>query len=206
MTFRYENVTAMPVSMDWRTKGAATPVKDQGQCGCCWAFSAMAEMEGITKLTMGKLISLSEQELVDCDVHGEDQGCNGGLMDDAFDFIIKNNGLAAESNYPYKATDGTCNTQKSSPCAASIGDYEDVPAATMAVESGAQPYGEEEEEEEEEEEKLKKDGRREERCDTGNVTRVKQSGEADNSLLALDPPDMRRNLLEKSNPQPRETL
>ncbi|WOL08770.1 Senescence-specific cysteine protease SAG39 [Canna indica] len=131
--FRYENVTATPVSMDWRTKGAVTPVKDQGQCGCCWAFSAVAATEGITKLTTGKLISLSEQELVDCDVHGEDQGCNGGLMDDAFEFIIKNKGLAAESNYPYTAADGTCNAQKSSPSAASIGGYEDVPANDEAA-------------------------------------------------------------------------
>ncbi|WOL05261.1 cysteine protease 1 [Canna indica] len=129
MTFRYKNVTATPVSMDWRTKGAVTPVKDQGQC--------VATTEGITKLTTGKLISLSKQELVDCDVHDEDQGCNGGLMDDAFEFIIKNKGLAAESNYPNKATDGTCNTQKSSPSAASIGGYEDVLATTMAVEDGA---------------------------------------------------------------------
>ncbi|WOL11354.1 cysteine protease 1 [Canna indica] len=111
MTFRYENITATPVSMDWRTKGIVTPVKEQGQCAT----------EGITKLTTSKLISLSEKELVDYDVHGEDQGCNDGLMDDAFEFIIKNKGLTAESNYPYKATDGTCNTQKSSPVLSHMG-------------------------------------------------------------------------------------
>ncbi|KAG9140562.1 hypothetical protein Leryth_016066 [Lithospermum erythrorhizon] len=66
-TFMYENVSAIPSSMDWRTKGAVTPVKDQGQCGCCWAFSAVAATEGINQLTTGKLVSLSEQELVDCD-------------------------------------------------------------------------------------------------------------------------------------------
>ncbi|KAF7080879.1 hypothetical protein CFC21_084878 [Triticum aestivum] len=75
--FRYENVSfdALPATVDWRTKGAITPIKDQGQCGCCWAFSAVAATEGVVKLKTGKLISLSEQELVDCDVHGEDQGC-----------------------------------------------------------------------------------------------------------------------------------
>lgn len=85
-------------------------------------------MEGITKLSTGKLISLSEQELVDCDVHGEDQGCNGGLMDEAFKFIIKNGGLAGEPKYPYQASDGTCSKQKSSPAASAISGYEDVPA------------------------------------------------------------------------------
>ncbi|RCV32871.1 hypothetical protein SETIT_7G037800v2 [Setaria italica] len=108
--FRYANVStdALPATVDWRIKGAVTPIKDQGQCGCCWAFSAVAAMEGIVKISTGKLISLSEQELVDCDVHGEDQGCNGGEMDDAFKFIIKNGGLTTESSYPYTAQDGQC--------------------------------------------------------------------------------------------------
>ncbi|KAK6124308.1 hypothetical protein DH2020_041965 [Rehmannia glutinosa] len=126
--FRYENVTKVPSSMDWRKKGVVTGVKDQGQCGCCWAFSAVAAMEGINQLTTGKLISLSEQEVVDCDVKGEDQGCNGGLMDDAFKFIIHNDDLTTESNYPYIGADGTCNSQKVASNAAKINGYEDVPA------------------------------------------------------------------------------
>ncbi|KAL5710750.1 Senescence-specific cysteine protease sag39 [Ranunculus cassubicifolius] len=126
--FRYQNVTAVPASMDWRTKGAVTAIKDQGQCGSCWAFSAVGGMEGITQITTGNLISLSEQELVDCDVDGEDQGCEGGLMDDAFDFIQQNHGLAAEGTYPYKAIDGTCNKRKEASHAAQIKGHEDVPA------------------------------------------------------------------------------
>ncbi|PSS16462.1 Senescence-specific cysteine protease [Actinidia chinensis var. chinensis] len=126
-SFKYQNMTAVPSTMDWRKKGAVTAIKDQGQCGCCWAFSAVAAMEGITQLTTGKLISLSEQELVDCDVSGEDQGCNGGLMDDAFTFIQQNNGLTTESNYPYDGTDGTCNRNKEANHAAKITGYEDVP-------------------------------------------------------------------------------
>ncbi|TVU07282.1 hypothetical protein EJB05_47331, partial [Eragrostis curvula] len=104
--FRYENVSmdALPTSVDWRTKGAVTPIKDQGQCGCCWAFSAVAAMEGIVKLSTGNLISLSEQEL----------------------FIIKNGGLTTESNYPYNAEDGKCKAGSNS--AATIKSYEDVPA------------------------------------------------------------------------------
>ncbi|XWS44491.1 hypothetical protein CRYUN_Cryun15aG0050000 [Craigia yunnanensis] len=127
-TFKYENTTALPSTVDWRKKGAVTPIKDQGQCGSCWAFSAVAAMEGATKLTTGKLISLSEQELVDCDTKGEDQGCQGGLMDDAFQFIQKNKGLTTESNYPYKGVDGTCNTNKEANHAANINGHEDVPA------------------------------------------------------------------------------
>uniref|UniRef100_A0A0D9W2N8 Peptidase C1A papain C-terminal domain-containing protein n=1 Tax=Leersia perrieri TaxID=77586 RepID=A0A0D9W2N8_9ORYZ len=133
--FRYANVNAgdLPVSLDWRSKGAVIPVKDQGNCGSCWAFSAVAAMEGAVKLTSGKLVSLSEQELVSCDVDGEDQGCSGGLMDDAFKFIINNGGLATESDYPYTANDDTCNITASyadftAAEAATITGYEDVPA------------------------------------------------------------------------------
>ncbi|XP_022739917.1 senescence-specific cysteine protease SAG39-like [Durio zibethinus] len=127
-TFKYENFTALPSTVDWRNKGAVTPIKDQGQCGSCWAFSAVAAMEGVTKLATGKLVSLSEQELVDCDTKGEDQGCQGGLMDDAFQFIQKNKGLTTESNYPYKGVDGTCNANREANHAANINGHEDVPA------------------------------------------------------------------------------
>nr|CAD1845068.1 unnamed protein product [Ananas comosus var. bracteatus] len=133
--FRYEHVTAVPASLDWRTKGAVTPVKDQGSCGCCWAFSAVAAVEGITKIRTGKLISLSEQELVDCDTEGEDQGCDGGYMDDAFEFIVKNGGLTSEANYPYQGTNGTCDAKMAarSRAAATITGYEDVPANSEAA-------------------------------------------------------------------------
>lgn len=126
--FKYENVTAVPTTMDWRKKGAVTAIKDQGQCGCCWAFSAVAAMEGITQLTTGKLVSLSEQQLVDCDTSGVDQGCSGGLMDDAFDYILQNKGLTTEINYPYKGTDGSCNNNKEASHSAKITGHEDVPS------------------------------------------------------------------------------
>ncbi|XP_042022640.1 senescence-specific cysteine protease SAG39-like [Salvia splendens] len=126
-SFRYANVSAPPTSIDWRKKGAVTAVKDQGQCGCCWAFSAVAATEGINQIKTGKLVSLSEQQLVDCDT-SEDQGCNGGLMDDAFQYIISNKGLTTESNYPYQGVDGTCNSKKESSDAAKISGYEDVPS------------------------------------------------------------------------------
>ncbi|XP_039061175.1 ervatamin-B-like [Hibiscus syriacus] len=126
-SFRYENVTSLPSSIDWRKKGAVTPIKDQAQCGSCWAFSAIAATEGIHKLTIGELISLSEQELVDCD-KGVDQGCEGGEMEDAFKFIISNHGIASEATYPYKGDDGTCNKSEEASHAATITGYEVVPA------------------------------------------------------------------------------
>ncbi|KAM3200112.1 hypothetical protein P3L10_032473 [Capsicum annuum] len=125
--------------MDWRKKGVVTGIKDQGQCGCCWAFSVVAATEGINKIKTGKLISLSEQELVDCDT-SSNMGCEGGLMDDAFKFIIKNHGLTTESNYPYEETDGTCKTGKESNHAAKITTNQPVSVAIDANASDFQFY------------------------------------------------------------------
>ncbi|CAN1810442.1 Senescence-specific cysteine protease SAG12 [Linum perenne] len=123
-SFRYANITAVPAVVDWRKSGAVTGVKDQG---CCWAFSAVAAIEGAIKLKTGKLLSLSEQELVDCDVDGVNSGCEGGLMDDAFKFILtKSSGLTTETNYPYQAEDGICNKKRSSSPVAKITGYEDA--------------------------------------------------------------------------------
>lgn len=88
----------------------------------------MAATEGITQPTTGKLISLSEQELVDCDIKGEDQGCEDGLMENGFEFIIQNGGITTEANYPYQGADGTCNTKEEASHAAKIKGYEKVPA------------------------------------------------------------------------------
>lgn len=85
-------------------------------------------MEGINKLATGNLISLSEQELVDCDRGGSDQGCQGGLMDGAYKFIVDNNGLSTEADYPYRGDDGTCDPNRALSRAAKITGYEDVPA------------------------------------------------------------------------------
>ncbi|KAL6182541.1 PREDICTED: vignain [Fragaria vesca subsp. vesca] len=125
--FRYENVASVPPSVDWRKDGAVTPVKDQGQCGSCWAFSTVVAVEGINQIKTKNLVSLSEQELVDCDTK-ENQGCNGGLMELAFEFIKQRGGLTTETNYPYKATDSKCNAAKENTPAVSIDGHESVPA------------------------------------------------------------------------------
>ena len=85
-------------------------------------------MEGMNKLKIRKLVSLSEQELVDCDIEGSNRGCEGGTMEYAFKFIKENKGLSAESVYPYTGEDGICNTEKASSPAATISGYEAVPA------------------------------------------------------------------------------
>lgn len=88
-------------STDWRTKGMVNPVKNQGSCGSCWAFSAVANMEAAWFRKTGDLLTLSEQQLVSCDKGGDDNGCNGGGPDTAFGWVIKYGGMASEAGYPY---------------------------------------------------------------------------------------------------------
>jgi len=126
VNWRLSVKTALPASVDWTTAGAVTPVKDQGQCGSCWAFSTIGSTEGAWFLSNGTLVSLSEQQLVDCSSKEGNQGCNGGLMDYGFQYIIDNKGITTEAAYPYKAQDGTCKSSGLS-VAATIKSFKDVP-------------------------------------------------------------------------------
>lgn len=104
------DLSTLASSIDWTTQGAVTPVKNQGQCGSCWAFSTTGSLEGAHKIATGSLVSFSEQQLVSCDK--VDSGCNGGLMDNAFTYV-KSNGLATETSYGYTSSTGTTGTCKS---------------------------------------------------------------------------------------------
>lgn len=117
-----------PDAVDWVTEGAVTNVKNQGSCGSCWAFSTTGSLEGACYVKNKQLTSLSEEELVQCD-RSRDNGCQGGLMDYAFQFIKENGGVASEAAYPYTSGSGvrgTCSSSKSANPAATVASYTDV--------------------------------------------------------------------------------
>merc|ERR1711959_756897 len=129
-------------SVDWVAKGAVTPVKNQAQCGSCWAFSTVGSIEGGYQIAGNPLTQFSEEDLVQCDNKkngGSDQGCNGGLMDNAFKWVEKN-GLCLEADYPYtsgKGKTGTC--VKTCKPAVTLSGFKDVPgeAALKAAIAGS---------------------------------------------------------------------
>ncbi|KAJ4928204.1 hypothetical protein JOQ06_015998 [Pogonophryne albipinna] len=99
---------SLPPTLDWRKEGLVTEVKQQGSCGSCWAFSAVGALEGQLKKKNGALTSLSPQNLVDCSLVYGNHGCHGGFMANAFQYVIKNRGIASEAAYPYVGLRGNC--------------------------------------------------------------------------------------------------
>ncbi|CAH1419302.1 unnamed protein product [Lactuca virosa] len=113
----------LPDSVDWRSKGAVADIKNQQQCGSDYAFSAIGAVEGINQIVTGDLITLSEQQIIDCD-KSNNHGCDGGSMTDVFKFIIENGGIDTDKDYPYTAERGECKKHKN---VVSIDSFEDVP-------------------------------------------------------------------------------
>jgi len=109
----------LPEEFDWRFKGAVSRVKDQGQCGSCWTFSTTGAIEGANFIKTGKLVELSEQQLLDCDVGCDpqvpdacDSGCNGGLPSNAMEYIVEHGGIDTEKSYPYVGAKQKCKADK----------------------------------------------------------------------------------------------
>ncbi|TVU39183.1 hypothetical protein EJB05_12590, partial [Eragrostis curvula] len=131
-----EEVARLPASFDWREKGAVTGVKMQGACGSCWAFSTTGAVEGANFLATGKLLDLSEQQLVDCDhtcggaaeMKGCNNGCAGGLMTNAYTYLMRAGGLMEQAAYPYTGAPGPCRFDRAK-AAVRVANFTAVPAA-----------------------------------------------------------------------------
>ena len=105
-THTYSLDYVAPDAVDWRAQGLVTPIKDQGDCGSCWAFSSTGAMEGAFAKKNGTLISLSEQDLVDC--VDDCSGCDGGWMAKAMEYVVEHGGIDTELSYPYQGVGGQC--------------------------------------------------------------------------------------------------
>jgi cathepsin L len=117
---------AVPDSVDWRTKGVVGPVENEGQCGSCWAFVSSEAVASACAIKHGKYVLLSVQQIIDCSGSFGNDGCNGGLPDQAFQYIIANKGLDTWASYPYTAQDGNCNWNPANVGSCTITAYKDV--------------------------------------------------------------------------------
>jgi len=121
----------LPNTWNWVNQGAVTGIKNQQQCGSCWSFSTTGSVEGCHFIATKNLVSLSEQNLMDCSYSQGNQGCDGGLMTQAMDYIISNGGIDTEASYPYTAQDGTCNYNAAN-SGSTLASYNNIPSGDEA--------------------------------------------------------------------------
>ncbi|CAF1339726.1 unnamed protein product [Adineta ricciae] len=121
----------LPTTVDWRKNGYVTPVKDQKQCGSCWAFSTTGTLEGQVAKKTQKLIALSEQQLVDCTTDYGNMGCNGGLMDNSYKYLLDHHGIESNASYPYTGVFGECRYNPKD-VVANVTSYVDIKAGSEA--------------------------------------------------------------------------
>jgi len=126
------NIASLPTAVDWREKKVVTPVKNQKMCGSCWAFSATGSLEAAHALSNKTLVSLSEQNLVDCSAKEGNHGCGGGLMDFAFKYVKDNGGIDTEASYPYTAQTGKTCKYNASTSGATLSSWVDIPQGSEA--------------------------------------------------------------------------
>uniref|UniRef100_A0A914I0X3 Cathepsin L-like n=1 Tax=Globodera rostochiensis TaxID=31243 RepID=A0A914I0X3_GLORO len=127
ITLTIRNSSTLPIEVDWRKNGVVTDVKDQGDCGSCWAFSANGAIEGaIARNNAENLVSLSEQNLLDCSTEYGNEGCDGGLMDNAFQYVKDNHGVDTEKSYPYTAQTSECHFSNKT-VGATLKGFKDLP-------------------------------------------------------------------------------
>ena len=138
--YEKEEPDGLPSSVDWRDENLVTPVKNQQQCGSCWTFSATGSMEGQHAKKTGHLVSLSESQIVDCDVNGTDAGCDGGFMDGAFKYVIDAGGIEMEKDYPYQPVDNPCTFNKTK-VAAKFKGYHDVTGGETGLKEAVAAIG-----------------------------------------------------------------
>ncbi|XP_055957034.1 procathepsin L-like [Patella vulgata] len=131
--FKGIDIESLPTEVDWRAKGYVTSVSNQGQCGSCWAFSALGSLEGQHFKQTGVLVKLSAQNLMDCSQKEGNNGCNGGLMDSSFKYIKINNGVDTTASYPYTGKDGTKCLFKRENVGATLKSYVDLPKGSEAA-------------------------------------------------------------------------